>query len=119
MIGENNVYLSAFLLTYLLVLSTLLLVSKIIDGPSYVAMLTLGSFGVMVYRFFPEITDLTIAGNPIKIKQKINETETITRELSELHDITIKYTLNSIRNSRGHHSKIYIIKLKTPHQLTI
>lgn len=84
------------LLVVLLFLSTVLLYCKMIDGISYVALLALGGFGILVYKFLPDITTLTIAGHSINLKQKLNEAEEITRQLSALRDIMIKYSLNSI-----------------------
>ncbi|MGF6559252.1 hypothetical protein [Erwinia aphidicola] len=89
------------LLAVLLILSTILLYCKMIDGVSYVALLALGGFGILIYKLLPDITALTIAGHSINLKQKLNEAEEITRQLSALRDVMVKYTLNSIGVFQG------------------
>ncbi|MFS2222027.1 hypothetical protein [Pantoea sp. B65] len=56
-----------------LILSLLLLMTKFIDGASFVAANAIGVFCVFLYKLSPKVSEFSIAGNSVKLKQTLDE----------------------------------------------
>lgn len=78
-----------------------LLITKSIDGASYVAMNAILIFGFGVYKFHPRIAEFSVAGNSIKLKETLNEAEKLTRELKELRNVSMFQFFSSMYVTSG------------------
>lgn len=89
---------------FMLGLAVLLLTLKFLDGASFVALLTVILLYCVIIILYPNITELTVAGNTIKLQKKIKEAEELNKktdalnkeatrlneELRALNDITLR-----------------------------
>lgn len=83
-----------------------LLLSKSIDGASYVAMNALLMFGFGVYKFHPRIAEFSVAGNSIKLKETLNEAERLTKELKELRRVSMMQFFSSMYTTTGNNHEV-------------
>ena len=89
--------LNVSLFLAVLMLGVALLVSRLIDGTTFVAFIISGYLGVSVYALLPSITEFSIGGNSVKFQERLNEAERITDELKKLKSIAVKTTLKSLK----------------------
>lgn len=83
-----------------------LLLSKAIDGASYVAFNALILFGFGVYKFHPRIVEFTVGGNSIKLKETLHEAEKLTKELRELRRVSMLQFFSSMYATTGSNSVV-------------
>lgn len=89
------VYLSAILFPLSL------LISKEIDGPSYVALNALILFCFGVYKLHPRIVEFSVGGNSIKLKETLNEAEQITKDLKEIRRLSLLQFFSTMNDASG------------------
>ncbi|MEQ0274310.1 hypothetical protein [Klebsiella sp. CN_Kp100] len=111
--------LNVFIFSAVLILSIALLVSKLIDGSAFVALVVAGGLGTAIYAMLPSITEFSIGGNSVKFKEKLNEAERITTELRKLKAISIKTTMKSLKINQKINFTVYqnIIEFRSVYQL--
>lgn len=80
----------------LLIIDFILLTLGYLDGASFVAFFGLVSFLMVLFKFLPDISELSIAGNSFKMKQKLDEAEKINNDLRMLRRFAVKNTLETI-----------------------
>ena len=78
-------------------LSLYLLLTKSLDGSSFVAFIGVVLFGSLLIYCLPNIIEVTIAGNTLKLKEKINQADLLIEKLSALKSIFISQQLMEIR----------------------
>ena len=83
---------------FLFIIDFILLTLGYLDGASFVAFFGLISFLMVLFKFLPEISELSIVGNSFKIKQKLAEAEKINNDLRSLRRFAVKNTLETIGN---------------------
>lgn len=88
-------------------LSCVLLLTKMIDGASFVALLIAGSIGVSVYALLPKVSEFSIGGNTVKFQEKLHEAERITKELNIIKQIAIRNTLKTISIEKDYNLLVY------------
>ncbi|NEG58229.1 hypothetical protein [Pantoea agglomerans] len=88
-------------------LACVLLLTKMIDGASFVALLVAGAIGVSVYALLPKISEFSIGGNTVKFQEKLHEAEKITKELNVIKQIAIRNTLNTISIKKEYNLLVY------------
>ncbi|RYM59058.1 hypothetical protein BSR03_20595 [Serratia proteamaculans] len=81
--------------------AVLLLTLKFLDGASFVALLTIILVYCVLISLYPNITELTLAGNTIKLQKRIREAELLNKETEALNQETSRLNeelraLNSI-----------------------
>ncbi|MEL5349522.1 hypothetical protein PTR25_07020 [Serratia nevei] len=91
----------------LFIIDFILLILGYLDGASFVAFFCLVSFLMVLLKFLPEISELSIAGNSFKIKQKLAEAEKINNDLRSLRRFAVKNTLATIGNYGGYNHDVF------------
>ncbi|WP_455863576.1 hypothetical protein [Pantoea agglomerans] len=93
--GKQLLYVSTF--GGVLIMGTTLLISKLIDGTAFVALVIAGGVGVSIYALLPSIAEFSIGGNTVKFQEKLNEAHRITEELRRIRKIAVTTTLRSLK----------------------
>ncbi|PKC31389.1 hypothetical protein [Pantoea ananatis] len=88
-------------------LACVLLITKMIDGANFVALLVAGSMGVSIYALLPKISEFSLGGNTVKFQEKLNEAERITAELKLIKQIAIKNTLKTLSMRKEYNLLVY------------
>lgn len=83
-----------------------LLLSKAIDGPSYVALNALILFCFGAYKLHPRIVEFSVGGNSIKLKETLNEAERLTKELKELRRVSMLQFFSSMYATTGNNHEV-------------
>ncbi|RTY58001.1 hypothetical protein EKL29_10515 [Pantoea sp. YU22] len=104
-------YMDAYVLPFLIYTSAILfplslLLTKSIDGASYVALNALILFGYGVYKFHPRIVEFSVGGSSIKLKETLHEAEKITEELKELRRVSMLQFFSSMYATTGNNHEV-------------
>ena len=73
--GKQLLYVSTF--AGVLIMGTALLLSRLIDGAAFVALIIAGGLGVSIYALLPSIAEFSIGGNTVKFQEKLDEAQRI------------------------------------------
>ncbi|GKV79142.1 hypothetical protein PEC106568_43150 [Pectobacterium carotovorum subsp. carotovorum] len=90
------------------VLAAILLTIGKFTGSDFVLFTTTVSVITLVIWCLPKISEFSIAGNTVKLKETLNEAEKITKDLKVLRRFSMKQFINSMRvNGGNNHDVVY------------
>lgn len=110
----NSLFFSA-----VLILGVALLIAGYIGDTAFVAFITVGGTGVAIYTLLPSITEFSIGGNSVKLKEKLNEAERITGELRQIRMVAVRTTLKFLKIRPNSNFLLYknIIEFRNVYQI--
>jgi len=111
--------LNSLLLSAVLILGVTLLIAGYVGDTAFVALIALGGTGVAIYALLPSITEFSIGGSSVKLKEKLDEAERITSELRQIRTIAVRTTLKSLKINPGSNVLLYknIIEFSDVYQI--
>ncbi|CAI2080755.1 hypothetical protein UDX32_05405 [Serratia marcescens] len=85
---ELNIYSVGML--FMFAISILLLLFGLLGGAEFVAFVIASAVLAIVIKMLPEISEFSLAGNTVKLKQKLDEAQRLTDELRALKLSTLR-----------------------------
>ncbi|HHJ0461091.1 TPA: hypothetical protein ACQDQ8_004975 [Serratia marcescens] len=86
--AELNIYSVGML--FMFTISMLLLLFGFLGGAEFVAFVIASAVLAIIIKMLPEISEFSLAGNTVKLKQKLDEAQKLTDELKLLKRSTLR-----------------------------
>ncbi|AMG98126.1 hypothetical protein AL485_02510 [Serratia liquefaciens] len=86
--AELNIYSVGML--FMFAISMLLLLFGFLSGAEFVAFVIASAVLAIIIKMLPEISEFSLAGNTVKLKQKLDEAQRLTDELKSLKLSTLR-----------------------------
>ncbi|WP_413715022.1 hypothetical protein [Serratia ureilytica] len=97
--AELNIYSVGML--FMFTISMLLLLFGFLGGAEFVAFVIASAVLAIIIKMLPEISEFSLAGNTVKLKQKLDEAQKLTDELKLLKRSTLRTLLQLLLRRPG------------------
>ncbi|WP_338808485.1 hypothetical protein [Serratia marcescens] len=109
---ELNIYSVGML--FMFAISMLLLLFGFLGGAEFVAFVIASAVLAIIIKMLPEISEFSLAGNTVKLKQKLDEAEDLTESLRNLKRITLNTMIELIMRHPGGFGSVFITDERIP-----
>ncbi|MBH3005940.1 hypothetical protein [Serratia ureilytica] len=109
---ELNIYSVGML--FMFAISMLLLLFGFLGGAEFVAFVIASAVLAIIIKMLPEISEFSLAGNTVKLKQKLDEAEDLTESLRNLKRITLNTMIELIMRHPGEFRSVFITDERIP-----
>ncbi|CUY42821.1 hypothetical protein SJZ82_05660 [Serratia marcescens] len=109
---ELNIYSVGML--FMFAISMLLLLFGFLGGAEFVAFIIASAVLAIIIKMLPEISEFSLAGNTVKLKQKLDEAEDLTESLRNLKRITLNTMIELIMRHPGGFGSVFITDERIP-----
>lgn len=103
--AELNIYSVGML--FMFAISILLLLFGFLGGAEFVAFVIASAVLAIIIKMLPEISEFSLAGNTVKLKQKLDEAQRLTDELKALKLSTLRTLFQLLLRHPGGFSASY------------
>lgn len=110
--SELNIYSVGML--FMFAISMLLLLFGFLGGAEFVAFVIASAVLAIIIKMLPEISEFSLAGNTVKLKQKLDEAEGLTESLRNLKRITLNTMIELIMRHPGGFGSVFITDERIP-----